>query len=55
MARNGKRVVEDRHKIARRGIDDLQHLGYSGLPLERLVALGKRLIPLRSALSKLTL
>src|SRR5215831_16441881 len=32
--------VEDRGKVAGRGIDDLQHLGGRDLPLMRLVALG---------------
>jgi hypothetical protein len=36
--------VEHRREIARGRIDDLQHLGGRGLPLQRLVALGKRLI-----------
>jgi hypothetical protein len=40
--------LEHRREIAGRGIDDLQHLGGRGLPLQRLVAFG-------STLGKLTL
>jgi hypothetical protein len=39
--------VEHRREIARRGIDDLQHLGARGLPPQRFVPLG-------CALGKLT-
>jgi hypothetical protein len=35
--------VEDRRKVAGRGIDDLQHLGRRGLLLQRLVTLGSAL------------
>ena len=40
--------VEHRGEVAWRGVDDLQHLGRCGLPLQRLVTLG-------STLGKLTL
>jgi len=40
--------VEHRRKVAGQGIDDLQHLGGRGLPLQRLVTLG-------STLGKLTM
>jgi hypothetical protein len=47
--------VEHGRGIARRRIDDLQYLGGRGLLLQGFVPLGEGLIPLGSALDKLTL
>ncbi len=39
---------EYRREVARRAVDDLQHLGRRGLPLQRLVTLGSALGKLSS-------
>jgi hypothetical protein len=41
-------------EVAGRRVDDLQHLGGRGLPLQRLVTLGFALVTLGFALGKLT-
>src|SRR5262252_9310940 len=38
--------VEDRGEVARRGVDDLQHLGSCSLPLQRLVTLSFGIVTL---------
>jgi len=47
--------VEHRREVARRGVDDLQHLGGRSLTLQRLVTLGFALVTLGLALGKFSL